>query len=151
MTTAVRLETIEPLLIAAVHRQTTFPQVPRVLLSGLDVVWAFIRSKQLQHGHNVALYRKLGGQAVELTCGVQVAARFSDEGEIVCTKTPSGDWATSTHVGPYDRMGVTYDTIGTWAAQSGYRLAGTNLEVYGDWHNDPAQLETKLHMLIEPI
>jgi hypothetical protein len=46
-------------------------------------------------------------------------------------------------------MGATYDTIGTWARQNGYRLAGTNMEVYGDWDSDSAEVETKLHMLIE--
>lgn len=148
MTTAVRLETVAPMQIAAVHRRTTFPQVSGVFLSGLDVVWAFIRSRSLAFGHNVGVYRKLGGQDVDLTCGVQVAAAFNGEGEVVCTHTLAGDWATATHVGDYGRMGATYDAIAAWARQNGYRLAGTNMEVYGDWHNDPAKVETKLHMLI---
>jgi effector-binding domain-containing protein len=150
MAAVARLETVQPMLIAAVRRQTTFPQASGVFLAGLDVVWAFIRSRSLQFGHNVGIYRKLGGEAVDLTCGVQVTARFNDEGEVVCTHTPGGDWATATHVGDYARMGATYDAIAAWAAQNGYRLAGTNMEVYGDWNSDPAKVETKLHMLIAP-
>ena len=60
-----------------------------------------------------------------------------------------GDWAAAVHIGPYDRMGATYDAIAAWATQNGYRLAGMNMEVYGDWVSDPAKVETKLHMLID--
>ena len=150
MTVQVRLETVEPMVIAAVHRQTTFPQISGVFLAGLDLVWALVRNRSLQFGHNVGVYRKLGGQDVALTCGVQVAAPFQDEGQVVCTQTPGGDWATAVHVGDYARMGATYDAIAAWAIQNGYRLAGTNMEVYGDWDSDPAKVETKLHMLIAP-
>jgi effector-binding domain-containing protein len=150
MSIAVQLKVVAPVLIAAVRRQTTFAEVPRVLIAGLDVVWAAVRSNSMQHGHNVAVYRPLGGEAVDLVCGVQVAARFDDEGEVSCSETPAGNVATATHVGPYDRLGDAYDTVVAWTRQNGLRLAGVNWEVYGDWHEDPAKLETDVYMLIEP-
>ena len=150
--TPVRLVTVTPGPVAAVHRRTTFPEVPRVLLAGLDPVWKLIRARGLTFGHNVAVYRPLGGGAVELTCAVQVAAPFdhADAGEVVCSETPGGDAATATHVGPYARLGETYDAVVAWVRTSGRRLAGVNWEIYGDWSDDPAKVRTDVFHLLKP-
>jgi effector-binding domain-containing protein len=143
--------TVQPRPIAVVRRRTTFAEVPRVFLAMLDVVWAAVRSERLpKHGHNVAVYRPLGGDAVDFACGVQVAARFDGAGEVACSETPGGDAVMATHIGPYDQLGETYDAIMAWVRGHGRRLAGVNWEIYGDWNDDPAKLETDVYMLVEP-
>ncbi|MDX2205679.1 MAG: GyrI-like domain-containing protein [Hyphomicrobiaceae bacterium] len=148
MTATVRLERFEPVPFAAVRRRTNFPQVPAALIAGLDDVWTFIRARSIAHGHNVAVYRKLAGEDVEMTCGVTVTAPFTGAGEIIFAATPAGLAATAVHVGPYADMGETYDAIAGSAGHQGLAPAGVNWEVYGDWQSDPALLETTLHMLV---
>ena len=148
MTVAVTIVDVAPSLIAAVRRQTVYPDVPRELIAGLDVVWAIVRGKSLQHGHNVALYRPLGGNAVDVTCAVQVAAPFQPEGEVVCLDMPTGRAATATHVGPYNRLGETHRAVAEWALANGHRLAHVSWEVYDDPVDDPDQLRTGVYMLL---
>jgi hypothetical protein len=128
MPVAVQLVDAGPGLIAAVHRQTMYPDVPRVLVAGLDVVWATVRGKGLQHGHNVALYRALGGNAVDVTCAVEVTARFAPDGEVTCAEMPAGRAATATHIGPYTRLGETQGGCGMgargWSPARRHQLGG---------------------------
>ena len=44
----------------------------------------------------------------------------------------------------------TYDAIAIWVSRAGRRLARVNWEIYGDPTDDPAKLETKIYMLVEP-
>jgi effector-binding domain-containing protein len=148
MGVAVQLVDAGPGLIAAVQRQTMYADVPRVLVAGLDIVWAVVRGKGLRHGHNVALYRALGGNAVDVTCAVEVAARFDPDGEVVCTDMPTGRTAHATHAGPYARLGETHRAIAEWALANGHRLAGLSWEVYDDPVDDPEKLRTDVYMLL---
>ena len=143
--------TVEPRLIAAVRRQARFAEIPRVLIAGLDRVWPVIRAMPSRKaGRNVAVYRPLGSDEVEILAGVEIDGRFDDVGEVSCLETPGGQAATATHVGPYDKMGATYDAIGIEVAGKGRRLAGRNFEVYGHWTDDPTKLETEIYMLLMP-
>jgi effector-binding domain-containing protein len=150
MPVVVELVDIGPSLIAAVRRRTMFADVPRVLIAGLDVVWATVRGKSLQHGHNVAIYRPLGGNAVDLTCAVQVADRFETDGEVSCTDMPAGRTAAATHIGPYSRLAETHRAVTEWALASGHRLAGVSWEVYDHPVDDPEKLRTDVYMLLAP-
>jgi AraC family transcriptional regulator len=148
MATAIKVEDVHAELVAAVRRQVMYPDVPRELIAGLDVVWAFIRGRDLQHGHNVALYRALGGNAVDMTCAVQVTARFDPHGEIECVEMPAGRAAAAMHVGPYAKLGETHRAVAQWALGSGHRLAGISWEVYDDPVDDPEKLRTGVYMLL---
>ena len=70
-------------------------------------------------------------------------------GEVIATETPAGEVAASMHVGPYDKLGGAHDAVHAWRAASGRSFGGCSWEIYGDWHNDPAKLQTTVHMLIE--
>jgi effector-binding domain-containing protein len=61
---------------------------------------------------------------------------------------PAGEVATAVHRGPYDRLGDTHQAIHDWCAGHERTLAGPRWEVYGDWHEDPAQLETEVYYLL---
>lgn len=101
-------------------------------------------------GHNVIVYRKHAGGALDLEVGVLLAAPVEPRGALVASATPAGRAATALHVGPYDRLGETYDALSAWVATGGLRLGDTFWEVYGDWHEDPAQLETRIFHLVAP-
>ena len=46
--------------------------------------------------------------------------------------------------GPYDKMAPTYDAILTYVKENGLEIRGPSWEIYGDWDDDPAKLETEI-------
>ena len=80
--------------------------------------------------------------------GVEVSGPFPPSGPVVASVLPAGEAATTVHRGPYDRLGDAHQAILTWCATHGREPAGPRWEVYGDWHEDPAQLETEVYYLL---
>jgi effector-binding domain-containing protein len=111
-------------------------------------VWTFLRAAGFpKPGRNLALY--LDG-AINLECGVVVTHAFTGNERVVCSSTPSGLVATATHWGPYSRLGEAHRAICDWCAAHGHTLAGPSWELYGHWHDDPAQLRTDVYYLLQP-
>jgi hypothetical protein len=63
-------------------------------------------------------------------------------------ETPAGKLATALHVGPYERLGETHAAIHAWADANKMTFAGKSWEIYGDWSDDPAKLETRVEYLL---
>ncbi len=144
----VQILPVAPRLFAAVRRTLSRSDIPRELIAGLDAVWPFVRGRGLVAGHNVALYRELGDGRVEMDCGVEVEGTFEPAADIFASATPAGTAAHATHGGPYERLGETYDAIVAWARANRARPVGRAWEIYGDWVEDPARLETDVFVLL---
>jgi len=144
----IALTTAGSRLIAAVRRQCAPEQIPKVLIGGLNVVWPVIRARGVVFGKNVAAYRAQSDEMVELLCGVEIADRFEDGGEVVCVETPGGTAVFATHVGPYRRLPETYGAIARWMRERGYRAAGGSMEVYGHWEADESRLRTEVYVFV---
>lgn len=142
---------LEPALIAAVRRRTTFAELPRHIRGYFDIIYAAVRAGQVtKAGHNVALYRNASDEGVDVECGVQVAARFADLGDVQCLEIPGGEAAMTVHWGPYDRLGEAHDRVIEWIRRNGRTRAWIGWEVYGDWHDDPAKVRTDVYHLLQP-
>jgi effector-binding domain-containing protein len=74
--------------------------------------------------------------------GVEVTREFTASGEVRPVWTPGGEVAVVRQVGSYDGLGRAHGAIHAWARESGRALARTSWEIYGDWNDDPAKLET---------
>jgi effector-binding domain-containing protein len=119
----------------------------------LDQVWAFLaRNPGLRAaaGHNVFLYHHPARREdpMDIDFGVQVIRPFPSEGEVISTETPAGEVAITVHVGPYDQLAGAHDAIHAWRAANRRELAGCSWEIYGDWSDDPAKLETRVVYLL---
>ena len=149
----VETRTVAPVEVAAVRRRVRVGEVATAWRPALDQVWEFLRRHEglRTDGHNVIVYRRAAADGwIDAEFGVQVTRSFDGEGDVVCTATPAGPVAATLHVGPYDKLGEAYDAIRAWAGQHG-RLLGTDVwEVYGDWSDDPALLETQLFHRLAP-
>jgi effector-binding domain-containing protein len=149
MDPTVSIVTLAPQPIAVVRRRMALVEVPRQIIGLFDVVYREVRRGAIvPSGHNVALYRPAAGDEFEVECGVQVASRFADLGEVVCSETPGGEAATAIHMGAYDRL--PHGQVMDWVRRNGRRLTGVSWEVYGDWSDDPAQRRTDVFHLLEP-
>ena len=78
----------------------------------------------------------------------QVARLFPEAGEVVCTQTPAGEVVMTTHVGSYAKLAGAHQTIKSWSAATGREFGGCSWELYGDWTNDEAKLETQVIYLL---
>jgi effector-binding domain-containing protein len=81
---------------------------------------------------------------------VEVAGPFAQVGAVEPSELPAGTVAVAVHRGPYDQFDATYTALRQWCAAQGLTLAGPRWEVYGDWADDPAALETEIACLVAP-
>jgi len=148
----VHVELVSPRLLAAVGREVAAGRVGDVWRTALDQVWAFLRTQPglRTDGHNIFVYHHPGtdGDRMKADFGVEVTREFEASGEVRSIRTPAGEAAVATHVGPYDGLATAHRAIHQWVRENGRSLAGTSWEIYGDWNEDPAKLETLVLYLL---
>jgi len=105
--------------------------------------------KIVQTGHNVFLYTDATKDSVTAEIGVEVSVPFETVDDVVYSSTPSGEVVSTLHVGPYSALSGAYDALAQWCKEHNRLRAKTFWEVYGDWNEDPAKLETEVFYLLE--
>jgi effector-binding domain-containing protein len=152
MALIVSIQIVQPRKLAAVRRRVRIGTVGSAWRPALDQVWSFLRSQPglRTDGHNVFLYHHPADRdaPMDVDFGVEVTRSFERSGEVYATETPAGEAATAVHIGPYDRLRETHDAIHAWAVAHRRQFAGQSWEVYGDWSDDPARLETAVLYLL---
>ena len=142
----VQLVTVAPRPTAVVARTTTWKEFPRIWMQLLDQVYAFLKSSAVrQSGHNVMLYLN---DVPSVEVGVEVEGSFDSDGPVVSSALPAGQTAMAVHRGSYEGLHSTHRAIHQWCAAAGRELAGPRWEIYGDWHEDPQQLQTEVYYLL---
>ncbi|MFN2531919.1 MAG: GyrI-like domain-containing protein [Pyrinomonadaceae bacterium] len=145
-------KTVSSQRLAAVRRRVRTGDVRRAWKPALDLVWEFLRSHESVRtdGHNCFLYHHPGpGEATMVVdFGVQVIRPFQGADEIVCTETPAGEVAITTHIGSYGKLTAAHEAINSWRAASNRAFGAFSWEIYGDWNEDEAKLETQVVYLL---
>ena len=144
--------TVSAQTLAAVRRRVRMGDVGRAWKPALDLVWEFLRRQEglRTDGHNCFLYHHPAdrGAAMDVDFGVQVIRPFKDEGEVICTETPAGEVAMTTHIGSYAGIAAAHNAIQSWRTATGRAFGTCSWEVYGDWTDDEAKLETMVVYLL---
>jgi effector-binding domain-containing protein len=150
MSYQVTIETVTPRILAAVHRRVPRGQVSREFKPALDKVWAFLRQNPglRVDGHNVFLYHHEASAIRPVDFGVEVTRAFDGAGDVRCVTTPAGEAARLVHRGPYDGLGDAHAALHAWCDSNGRSIGRHSLEIYGDWSDDPAKLETTIQYLL---
>jgi effector-binding domain-containing protein len=152
MGVSVSVQSVSPRILAAVGRKVPLGQVAASWREPLDQVWAFLRTQPglRTDGHNVFLYYhpQRREDPMDAEFGVEVVREFAPSGEVKPVRTPAGEVAVVTHVGPYSGLRETHDAIHAWMAANQRTSAGSSWEVYGDWGDDPTKLETTVMYLL---
>jgi effector-binding domain-containing protein len=154
----VKIQTTRPRFLASLrgfgHAQNYISR----LFELLDDVWAFLRANpQVEHeGLNVFLYHGVAGknlleteQGLPIEAGVIVSAPFESDGKVICSAIPTGKAATAVHLGPYENLGHTHNTIRTWCEQNLRPLAGPSWEIYDHWTENAEKLRTDVFYLLK--
>ena len=144
-------KTVSSQTLAAVRRRVRVGEVGKAWKPALDLVWEFLRLHEglRTDGHNCFLYQHpaRGEETMVVDFGVQVVRPFQNAGEVICTETPAGEVAMTTHIGSYGKLPAAHQAINSWRAATG-RASGVSWEIYGDWTNDEAKLETQVVYLL---
>ncbi len=148
----VRLERHAGQPLAVVRRRAGRQDLAAVVPAACGTVWNVMRAQQVRGaGRHVAVYWDCQTD-INLEVGVEVPAPFPGHGEVVGSATPSGPVATTTHYGPYHRLGEAHEAIRRWCGGNGHALAGPNWEVYGHWddawNSDPTKIRTDVFYLL---
>lgn len=142
----IRLRTTAATPTAVVARATTWDEFPRLWRVLLDEVYAFVRGGgTTQTGHNIMLYRD---DVPNVEVGVQVAGAFVATGGVTPSELPAGRVASTVHRGDYRRLDSAHTAVRAWCAAHGHVLTGTRWEIYGDWREDPEEVETEVCYLV---
>jgi len=148
----IETEAVTAQTLAAVRRRVLSRDIGRTWKPALDLVWEFLRRYDglRAGGHNCFLYHHAAhpDAAMDIDFGVQVIRSFRDEGEVVCTQTPAGEVAMTTHVGGYDKLAAAHNAIHCWRAATGRAFGACSWEIYGDWTDDTSKLETQVVYLL---
>ena len=145
-------KTVSSQPLAAVRRRVNVGDVGRAWKPALDLVWEFLGHHEglRTDGHNCFLYHHPapGEAAMVVDFGVQVIRPFQDAGEVVFTETPAGEVAMTTHIGSYGKLAAAHQAIHSWRVATGREFAACSWEIYGDWTDDEAKLETQVVYLL---
>jgi effector-binding domain-containing protein len=142
----VELRTVPASPTAVVAVATTWQTFPALWGVLLDEVYAFVRGGgATQTGHNVMLFHD---DVPNVEVGVQVDGPFAGRGRVTPSELPAGRVATTVLRGPYDGLDAAHHAVRAWCAANGHQLTGTRWEIYGDWREDPQELETEVSYLL---
>jgi effector-binding domain-containing protein len=131
---------------AVVAATTTWAEYPTLWPTLLDEVYAFVRGGgATQDGHNVMLYLD---DLPNVEVGVQVTGPFEPAGRVIPSALPAGRVASTVHRGPYEALEEAHVALKAWCASHRHALTGVRWEIYGDWHEDSADLETEVCYLL---
>jgi effector-binding domain-containing protein len=146
----VRIEHADGRPIAVLRLRANANQLSRVVPESCGVVWKKLRDAGMRGGRHVAVY--LDG-AITLEVGVELDAAVPAGSGLIASATPAGTIATTTHVGPYQRLTDAHAAIRTFCKANGHACAGPNWEIYGhwmpEWDDNPGLIRTDVFYLLK--
>ena len=130
--------------LAVVRRRATLQQLSQVIPQACGEVWNAIRASGVQGaGRNVVAYLD---DETNLEIGVELSSPLAPLGGMIPSKLPAGTVATTTHLGPYHRLGNAHQAVIEWCKSQGHELVRPCWETYGhwveEWNQDPSKIRT---------
>jgi hypothetical protein len=151
MTCEVTVQDVRSRHVAAVCERRRWADLGPRLLPLLDRVYVAVRAgRVVQSGHNIFIFRDGSKDGVSVEVGVEVASPLGPVDGILSVVTPAGEVAMAVHKGPYSALGGAHEAVARWCRQHGRAHANVWWEIYGDWHEDEAQLRTEVFYSLLP-
>lgn len=146
----IKLANTQTIFTAVIRSRVQPKELSKFVPAASGEVWSFIRSAALPRpGRHVAMYLDTG--LVEV--GAEVSERFTGNERVDCSELPAGRVVTTTHFGPYARLGDAHSEIRRWSAEHGHQLSSICWEIYGhwdeSWNADPSKIRTDVFHLLK--
>jgi effector-binding domain-containing protein len=136
--------------LAIVRRRASMPQLSRVIPEACGLVWNGLRAQGIRGGRHVAVYLD---HEINLEIGVELDAPLTGHGEVVASRLPAGTVATTTHFGPYQRLGEAHQAVIDWCNARSHEMVRPCWETYGhwvdEWNHDPSKIRTDVFYLLK--
>jgi len=102
-------------------------------------------------GMPLARYFDMGDEATTFECAIPVPAPFVADGEVQPSTIGGGEAAFTVHVGPYSKIGETWEALMAWATAQGKTPAGPGWESYLDEPGQvpDAELKTEIYLPVK--
>lgn len=151
MNYSVQLQQFPGSPLAIVRRRATLQQLPRVIPEACGEVWNAIRVHNVQGaGRNVAVYLD---DEMNLDIGVELSTPLSVASDLIPSQLPAGTVATTTHLGPYRRLGEAHHAVIDWCNAHGHQLVRPCWETYDhwvdEWNQNPSKIRTVVFYLLK--
>ena len=146
-----RLATVaaQPTVVAVMT--ANWSSLSETILQSSRLVYAALDGLDIdvgRRGCNIVLY-------IDDVPNVEVGVIVDDTSSFIGTPPPvrastlpAGNVCSTVHVGLYADLVAAHAAIRSWCAAEGHELAGPCWEIYGDWSDDPAKLETEVSYLL---
>jgi effector-binding domain-containing protein len=147
----IQLEQFAGCPTAVVRRRATLQELGKVVPQACGLVWNVVRSQNIKGaGRHVAVFLD---DVINVEIGVELETPFAGHGDVVGSAIPAGTVATTTHLGPYQRLGEAHEAIHQWCKDQGHTPIRPCWEIYGhwldEWNNDPSKIRTDVYYLLK--
>lgn len=137
--------------VAVVRDRRRWADLGPKLLPLLDRVYVAVRAgKVIQSGQNIFIFRDGSKEEVTVEVRVEVASVFEPVDGMEHAVTPGGYVARTVHEGPYSGLGAAHEAVIRWCRVHDRPHANVWWEIYGDWHEDVAQLKAEVLYALLP-
>jgi effector-binding domain-containing protein len=148
----VRIEQFSGGPLMVVRRRGTKQELAKIIPQACGTVWNVVRARQINGaGRHVAVYLD---DVFSLEIGVELESPFDGEGEVIGSSLPPGPVATTTHFGPYQRLGEAHEALHKWCKANRREPIRPCWEIYGhwldEWNKDPSKIRTDVYYLLKP-
>ncbi|MFZ5440589.1 MAG: GyrI-like domain-containing protein [Myxococcota bacterium] len=90
-------------------------------------------------------YRNMDMNDLDMEIGFPVSRPVEGRGRAVPGSLPAGAWASTLHVGPYDKVGPAWAALERFITATGHAIGGPGYEFYFDGpETPPAQTRTRI-------
>ena len=147
----VAVQSVSSRQVAIVRARLKWSELGKRLIPLLDRVYVAVQAgKVIQSGQNIFIYRDGSRDGVTVEVGVEVSSSLAPVDDVVYSETPQGEVAWTLHTGPYADLGPAHEAVIRWCNENGRTRFNVWWEIYGDWHEDPASLQTEIFYLLHP-
>ena len=139
----IRVVEVKPQLVLGMRKKGPYGTIAIMIQQLCE--FAFTREVQMMGPPIFICHEMTAEEAMEAdaagTADVEVAIPIAEKmegtNEIKCYELPGGKMAKTSHKGPYEECGPTYEKLFAWLAKNGKKIVGPTRELY---LNDPHEV-----------
>jgi len=135
--------------VLAIREHLTDAELPGFIGRSLGELYGSLQHLGITGGEPFVIYHAFGPDGVDAEACVPVTGHPPVHGAIAIRMVEGGEFATTLHVGPYERLGDAYAALSGWVAAHGLSAIGPVREHYLDGPGgDPTTRRTLIEMPI---
>jgi effector-binding domain-containing protein len=129
---------------AVVRIEGPVTDMPRLMGEAFDLTMKAITASGASYaGHPFARYVAFGPQ-IEAEVGFPFSGTVTPTERVYVIELPGGRTVTTTHVGPYDKIGEAWERVQTWMKEHDLETAAAPWEAYLTGPEDPGPPITEI-------